>query len=80
MTMPVLKFKTLVNFPAQVYGRTGITVTKTAGAYYLDLDYSVFTPSGPPPADAAVVFYSPINNYLDWPGYVRCRHSRGAAG
>ena len=62
MTMPVLKFKTLVNFPAQVYGRTGITVTKTAGAYYLDLDYSVFTPSGPPPADASVVFYSPINN------------------
>lgn len=41
---PQLKMRAVVNFPAQSYGRVGITVTKTAGAFYTDLDYSKFMP------------------------------------
>jgi hypothetical protein len=52
---PQLKMKTLVNFPAQAYGRVGITVSKTAGAFYIDLDYTKFTP-GPLPADLTTIY------------------------
>lgn len=37
-TLPQVKLKALVNFPAKVVGRTGITVTNEAGTYFLDLD------------------------------------------
>lgn len=39
---PQLKFKALVNFPAQVSGRVGIDVDIINGAYFIDLDYSGF--------------------------------------
>jgi len=41
---PDLKLKTLVNFPARASGGTGIEVTKTDGAYTVDLDHSELVP------------------------------------
>lgn len=39
---PEVKLKGLVNFPANVFGRTGITVVKSSLNYFLDLDYTGF--------------------------------------
>lgn len=39
---PEVKLKALVNFPANVVGRTGITVVKSSPNYFLDLDYTGF--------------------------------------
>lgn len=47
--LPQLKMKALVNFPAQAYGNVGITVNPTAGAYYINLDYSKFSVLPTPP-------------------------------
>ncbi|MGY3366235.1 hypothetical protein ACVWZL_003360 [Bradyrhizobium sp. GM2.4] len=41
-TIPEVKLKALVNFPASAIGRTGIDVTKSGGTFYLDLDYAQF--------------------------------------
>lgn len=40
--LPEVKLKALVNFPANVVGRTGITVVKSSPNYFLDLDYTGF--------------------------------------
>ena len=41
---PDLKLKTLVNFPARASGGTGIEITKTDGAYTVDLDLGDLVP------------------------------------
>ena len=38
--LPDMRVKAIVNFPAVVNGGTGLSVTKEAGAYTFDLDYS----------------------------------------
>lgn len=40
--LPKVKLKTIVSFPADVFGATGIKVTKRNGQYFFDLDYSRF--------------------------------------
>lgn len=40
--LPKVKLKTVVSFPANVYGGAGIDVTKANGALTVDLDYSDF--------------------------------------
>lgn len=40
--LPEVKLKSLVNFPINAVGRTGITATKDAGRIYLDLNYADF--------------------------------------
>lgn len=47
--LPEVKLRSLVNFPINAVGRTGITATKDAGRIYLDLNYKDFqiTPSIP---------------------------------
>jgi hypothetical protein len=53
---PQLKMKALVNFPAQAYGRVGITVSQLSGAFYIDTDYSKF--SAPPlPVDVTPFYF-----------------------
>lgn len=47
--LPALKIKSLVNFPPNAFGRTGITVAKSAGVFYVDLDYSKFSILALPP-------------------------------
>jgi hypothetical protein len=43
MTLPInIKVRVLPRFPANVVGRTGISVTKTNGVYYFDLNYPGF--------------------------------------
>lgn len=42
--LPALKLKSLVNFPANAFGGTGITVAKQSGAFYVNIDYSRFVP------------------------------------
>lgn len=39
---PEVKLKALVNFPASATGRTGITVVRDGGRFFLDLDYEDF--------------------------------------
>jgi hypothetical protein len=41
---PALKLKTLVNFPANAFGGTGIEIDKSNGSYTVNLDYSEFWP------------------------------------
>jgi hypothetical protein len=43
--LPTLKLKALVNFPANAFGRFGVNVAKQDGAFYLDIDYSLFVPA-----------------------------------
>jgi hypothetical protein len=38
--LPDVKLRGLVNFPVQVDGRTAVTIEKTNGRYYIDLDVS----------------------------------------
>lgn len=40
--LPEVKLKALVNFPASTTGRTGITVVRDGGRFFLDLDYADF--------------------------------------
>lgn len=42
--LPALKIKSLVNFPANTFGGTGISVKYQNGAYYVSIDYSKFAP------------------------------------
>jgi hypothetical protein len=49
MTVPFLqsrsiKLKVATRFPALIEGRTGITVAKVNGNYFVDIDYTKFTP------------------------------------
>src|SRR5215831_7152226 len=45
MTLPInIKVNVLPRFPAQVIGRTAITVTKASGIYNFDIDYSKMMP------------------------------------
>lgn len=57
--LPKVKLKTVVSFPASVYGGTGIDVTKANGALTVDLDYSDFGTISSLPT-------SPTNNILTY--------------
>jgi len=61
--LPVLKLKSLTNFPVQASGRVGITVDKTNGAFFIDIDYSKFLPPIPAlPPDITPFFTLIWNN------------------
>jgi hypothetical protein len=49
--LPTLKLKTVVNFPANAFGRNGITVAKEGGNFYVDIDYAKYTPALIAPGD-----------------------------
>jgi len=62
MTLPSnIKVTVLPRFPAQVIGRTAITVNKTNGIYNFDIDYSKMTPVASLPADP---LYTLVWDYL----------------
>jgi hypothetical protein len=46
---PMMKLKAVVNFPANAYGGTGITVNYANGNYVINLDYTKFTQLPLPP-------------------------------
>jgi hypothetical protein len=66
--LPFLKIKSLVNFPANAFGRTGISVTPQGGNFYLDVNYSDFVPvtAIPPgaPNEFVLVWNNVLNNYV----------------
>jgi len=69
---PDLKFKALVNFPADVVGGAGIDARKQNGRYFLDLDYEDFARvSSVPPADIpnsdALIFNDVTKAYVRAP-------------
>lgn len=49
--LPKVKLKSVVSFPAAVFGGAGIAVRQEGGKFYFDLDYSKFAvlPSIPAP-------------------------------
>jgi hypothetical protein len=62
--LPKLKLKALVSFPSNVYGGTGIEVTKANGNFTVDLDYREFAFSGTlPPNTSVLVWDSASDNY-----------------
>src|SRR3974390_1272514 len=67
MTLPInIKVKVLPRFPANVIGRTAITVTKSNGIYYFDTDYSKMEPVASLPADPlySLLWDSTTNQYI----------------
>jgi hypothetical protein len=68
--LPKLKLKTLVNFPAQAYGRVGIDVSQEAGAFFIDLDYSGFGSFSALPPDLTPYYSLLWNNLTN--AYVLC--------
>ena len=63
--LPKVKLKALVSFPAQVYGGTGIDVTKANGAYTLDIDYSEFGAVSTIPSNGyTLVYNTALQNYV----------------
>lgn len=65
--LPTLKLKSLVNFPANSFGGTGITVRKqtaSGGAFFTDLDYSKFVPVASIPSIDIPNLYTLIWNSL----------------
>ena len=67
MTLPInIKVNVLPRFPAQVIGRTAITVTKASGIYNFDIDYSKMLPVTSLPAAPlyTLVWNSDTNQYI----------------
>src|SRR5215472_19112470 len=67
MTLPInMKVSVLPRFPAQVIGRTAITVTKASGIYNFDIDYSKMLPVTSLPAAPlyTLVWNSDTNQYI----------------
>jgi hypothetical protein len=68
---PMLKMKTLVNFPANAYGGNGINVAKAAGAFTLNIDYSRLSIVGALPPNMAnyytLTWNSATNSYQLFP-------------
>lgn len=62
--LPALKIKSLVNFPANAFGRTGIDVAKQDGAFYIDIDYSHFVPVPVIPATDVPNLYTLVWNVV----------------
>jgi hypothetical protein len=60
--LPKVKLKALVNFPANVYGGTGIAVDKASGNFTIDLDYSEFAFQGSLPTGSNVLVWDPVSN------------------
>jgi hypothetical protein len=62
--LPALKLKSLVNFPANAFGGTGISVTKQSGAFYVNIDYSRFVPVSNLPSGDVPNLYTLLWNAL----------------
>jgi hypothetical protein len=60
--LPKLKLKALVSFPSNVYGGTGIEVTKTTGNFTVDLDYSEFAKASALPPNTYTLVWDPITD------------------
>ena len=61
--LPKLKLKALVSFPSNVYGGTGIDVTKTTGNFTVGLDYSEFARASALPPNTYTLVWDPLTNY-----------------
>ena len=60
--LPDVKIKALVVFPAVVNGGTGIEITKTNGAFTVDIDYSEFAQFGSAPPNAQTLMWDSVAN------------------
>jgi hypothetical protein len=62
---PLVKLKTLTNFPSNAFGRNGIDVTLSGGNFYMDIDYSDYVPVSAIPPGAPNLYalmYDNIQN------------------
>jgi hypothetical protein len=60
--LPKVKLKAVVQFPATVEGGTGIAVTRDAGEYEIDMDWSEFASTPDIPPDSFVLTYDTVAN------------------
>ena len=57
-----VKLKTLVSFPSNAYGGTGIKVVKENGNFTIDMDYSEFAFSGTVPPNTSTLVWDSVSN------------------
>ena len=60
--LPKLKLKAIVSFPANVFGGTGIDVSKTNGNFTINLDYSEFPTTGTLPPNTNALVWDPVTD------------------
>jgi hypothetical protein len=62
---PLVKLKTVVNFPANAFGRRGINVAPQDGNFFIDVDYSKFVPVSSIPGGAPNQYMLMWDNVLN---------------